>query len=72
VSSTAEWVDWILPQATGMNDEDGLKSVISTLAYLADEHGRVLVRQVEEFMGLPPGILRNHFGDAEVIVLQPG
>lgn len=64
LSDLLEWFEKMMDEAAGEDDEDGLKEIISAMAYLADDKGIVWAYQIEEFFDLPPGSVEDLFETA--------
>lgn len=68
LSNLVEWFEAMMDAATGEDDEDGLKEMISAMSYLADSDGIVWAYQIEEFFDLAPGSVEDLFETAAFLL----
>lgn len=64
MSRLLKWLDATLAETSTSDDPDGYSTVVSALAYLADEDGFVPMEAVEDHFSIPPGTLRKIFGNS--------
>lgn len=71
MASLLPWMDHVMAETKGHEDEAGLKEMISSLAYLADAEGVVLSSQIDEHFKLRPNTIWENTGHRGFVLALP-